>query len=100
MSVSSPDNGRRVAAAYEWAASLIALARGAVADGADADLAPIRPAIRDLCSVLKSLPKEDAAEWLARLVELQFELARLGHEVVVRAHNSDGSQAVSGEPGE
>ena len=37
-----------------------------IADGVDVDLTPIRPAIRDLCDMLRSMPKHDAAEWLTR----------------------------------
>jgi hypothetical protein len=78
------EDGRPVESAYGWVASLIALARDLTAVGADFDLAPIRPAIRDLCDLLKSLPKEAATLWLVRLVELQHELASLGHELAER----------------
>lgn len=90
----------KVAAAYESAARQIARARTLMADGVEVDLAPIRPAIRDLCEMLKSMPKQDAAEWLARLVELQHELARLGQEFARRAGTTDGSGDIPGEPGE
>lgn len=93
-------NGPGVAAAYDSVIDLIAMARALVAAGAEVDLAPIRPAIRDLCDRLKAMPKKDAAEWLARLVELQRELARLGQEFAERGRNGDRSSAVSEEPGE
>ena len=93
------EHSRRVEAAYSWAASLIALARDLISVGADVDLAPIRPAIRDLCDLLKSLPKDDAAVWLVRLVELQHELASLGHELAERERTGGGSRAILGEPG-
>jgi hypothetical protein len=91
---------RRIAAAYECAAAQIALARALVANSVEVDLAPIRPAIRDLCDVLKSMPKKEAAEWLAQLIELQHELARLGQEFVARAGSGQASRAVLGEPDE
>ena len=99
MISSSPTKGK-VAAAYDSAARQIARARALVADCVEVDLAPIRPAIRDLCDMLKSMPKQDAAEWLARLVELQRELARLGQEFARRAGTTDGSEHIPGEPGE
>jgi hypothetical protein len=75
-------------------------ARALVANGAEVDLAPIRPAIRDLCDILKSMPKNEAAEWLVQLIELQHELARLGQEFVARAGSRQGSRAIIGEPDE
>lgn len=95
-----PENGRAVAAAYDCASRQIARARALVADGVDVDLTPIRPAIRDLCDMLRSMPKKDAAEWLTRLIELQHELARLGQECARRAGAANGSRDVSGGPGE
>ena len=95
-----PGKGRAVAAAYECASRQIARARALVADGVDADLAPIRPAIRDLCDMLRSMPKHAAAEWLTRLIELQHELARLGQECARRAGTTNGSRDVTGGPGE
>ena len=56
------EHSRRVEAAYSWAASLIALARDLISVGADVDLAPIRPAIRDLCDLLKSAGREQSWE--------------------------------------
>ena len=50
--------------------------------------------------MLKSMPKKDAAEWLARLVELQHELARLGQEFVRPAGTTNRSGDTPGEPGE
>lgn len=97
MTAPTTDSGRSIAAAYECAAGKIALARALVANGAEVDLAPIRPAIRDLCDILKSRPKNESAEWLARLIELQQELARLGQEFVARAGSGQGSQAIPGE---
>lgn len=94
------EHSRRVEAAYSWAASLIALARDLVAAGADVELAPIRPAIRDLCDLLKSLPKDDAAVWLLGLVELQHELASLGRALARRGRTDGGSREILGEPGE
>jgi hypothetical protein len=94
----SEADGRRIEAAYSCAASLIALARDLTAVGAEVDLAPIRPAIRDLCDLLKSLPKDAAAVWLVRLVGLQHELASLGHQLAERANG--GSRNILGEPGE
>lgn len=100
MTASAPGSRRTIATAYECAAGHIALARALVANGAEVDLAPIRPAIRDLCDVLKSLPKNEAAEWLAQLIELQHELARLGQEFVARAGTCQGSRDVIGDPNE
>jgi uncharacterized protein HemX len=96
----SDEDNRRIEAAYSWAVSMIALARELIAGGGDVDLAPIRPAIRDLCALLKSLPKDDADGWLARLVGLQHELASLGRELAERERTSGGSPAILGEPGE
>jgi hypothetical protein len=96
----SDEHSRRAEAAYSWAASLIGLARDLIAVGADVDLAPIRPAIRDLCDLLKSLPKDDASVWLVRLVELQHELATLGHKLAERERTGGGSQAILKEPWE
>lgn len=73
------EHSRRVEAAYSWAASLIALARDLIAVGADVELAPIRPAIRDLCDLLKSLPKDDAAVWPNLNSELRTDWQR--HDV-------------------
>ena len=95
-----PGNGRAVAAAYECASRQIARARALVADGVEVDLTPIRPAIRDLCDMLRSMPKHDAAEWLTRLIELQHELARLGQDCARRGGTADGSRDVTGGPGE
>jgi hypothetical protein len=100
VTASAPNSRTRIAAAYECAAGQIELARTLVANGAEVDLAPIRPAIRDLCDVLKSIPKNEAAEWLAQLIELQHELARLGQEFVARAGNGQGPRVVIGEPDE
>jgi hypothetical protein len=100
VTASAPGGRRKIEAAYECAAGRIALARALVESGAEVDLAPIRPAIRELCEVVKSMPKNDAAEWLAQLIELQHELARLGREFVARAGNGQGPQAVIGEPDE
>lgn len=100
MITPSPGNGRAVAAAYECASRQIARARALVADGVDADLTPIRPAIRDLCDMLRSMPKNDAAEWLTRLIELQHELARLGQECARRGGTNNGSRDVTRGPGE
>jgi hypothetical protein len=99
MITSSPAKAE-VAAAYDAAAGQIARARALVADGVEVDLTPIRPAIRDLCDMLKSMPKHESAKWLARLVELQHELARLGQEFARRAGTIDGSGRIPGEPGE
>jgi hypothetical protein len=90
------EDGRPSESAYGWVVSLIALARDLTAVGADVDLAPIRPAIRDLCDLLKSLPKDDAAVWLVRLVDLQHELASLGHELAERERTGGGSRAILG----
>ncbi len=95
-----PENGRAVAAAYDCASRQIARARALVADGVDVDLTPIRPAIRELCDMLRSLPKNDAAEWLTRLIELQHELARLGQECARRGGTTSGSRDVTRGPGE
>lgn len=100
MTTPPPGNGRAVAAAYECASRQIARARALVAGGVDADLTPIRPAIRDLCDMLRSMPKNDAAEWLTRLIELQHELARLGQECARRGGTTSGSRDVTRGPGE
>jgi hypothetical protein len=84
MTASSADPHRQVAAAYAWASGLIRLATRLVTDGVDVDLAPIRPAIRELCEVVATLPKADAADWLVRLVALQHQLAALGQELAAR----------------
>jgi hypothetical protein len=100
VTASAPSSRRTIATAYECASGQIALARALVANGAEVDLAPIRPAIRDLCDILKSMPKNEAAEWLVQLIELQHELARLGQEFVARAGSRQGSRAIIGEPDE
>lgn len=78
------DRQEGVAAAYTWAAGLITVARSLVTDGVDVDLSPIRPAIRELCQEVAALPKVEAADWFARLVELQRQLAALGQELAAR----------------
>jgi hypothetical protein len=90
MTKSAPREEEPVAAAYRWAAGLVALARKLIAEGGEVDLTPIRPAIRDLCEGVRSLPKNEASVWLARLVELQHELARLGNELAERDRGSVG----------
>jgi hypothetical protein len=81
------DAQNRTAAAYDWAAGLVALARRLVADGVDVDLSPIRPAVRELCDAVAALPKAEAAEWLVRLSALHHQLAELGRELAARQGN-------------
>ena len=78
------DGGQRAAAAYEWAASLIGLARRLIADGVEVDISPIRPAIQELCGVIKELAPEQAKEWVTHLLDLQHELALLGSDLADR----------------
>lgn len=83
------DGEQRAAAAYEWAASLIGLARRLIADRVEVDVSPIRPAIQVLCGVIKELPPDQAKEWVTHLLDLQHELASLGHDFAVRQRDDD-----------
>ncbi len=85
----------RAAAAYEWAAGLVGLARRLIADGTDVDLTPIRPAIQELCGALRQLPAVQAREWVNHLLELQRELAALGHDLAVRRQDAPESDGAS-----
>lgn len=97
MTASSAGNGGNgVAVAYARVAHEIAVARALVAGGSDVDLASIRPAIRELCEVLRSMPKSEAEAWSVRLIELQHDLTRLGQEFVQRGRNRDGARASTG----
>lgn len=84
MMTTSQEEEGPVGAAYTWAAGLVALARKLISDGVEVDLSPIRPAVRELCDIIKTLPPEESSLWLARLVDLQRELAALGHQMAVR----------------
>ena len=64
----SERNQEYAASAYAWAVDRIELARRLVDAGNDVDLAPIRPAVRELCEIVKLLPTTEAACWLVRLV--------------------------------
>jgi hypothetical protein len=92
----NPDPEQRAAAAYEWAANLIGLARRLIADGVDVDVSPIRPAIQELCDLIKQLPPAQANEWVVHLLDLQHELAALGRDFSVR----EPDNGVSGPQGE
>lgn len=75
---------RQVASAYEWAAGLILLGRQLLDEGVDVDLAPVQPAVRDLCEAIRQLSGEQAKAWLPRLVGLQHELTQLGRDLAQR----------------
>lgn len=89
-----PEPEVRAVAAYESAATLIGRARRRLADGTDVDLSPIRPAIQDLCRTIKELPSKQAAVWVIHLLDLQHDLAALGHDLAIcrqqRLENSGG----------
>ena len=84
MTTTPRDEESRVVAAYTWATGLVVLARKLIADGVEVDLSPIRPAIRELCDIVRTLPPSKSADWLARLLDLQRELAALGQEMAAR----------------
>lgn len=89
MTTTMNDCDSRVAAAYDWAAGLVGLARRLVGDGVDVDLGPIRPAVQSLCETLKSLPRREAAVWLKRLIDLQQDMAALSRDLS-RSARRDG----------
>ncbi|QLH38669.1 MAG: hypothetical protein HWD60_06600 [Defluviicoccus sp.] len=93
----------RAVAAYESAATLIGRARRRLADGTDVDLSPIRPAIQDLCRTIKELPSKQAAVWVTHLLDLQHDLAALGHDLAVcrqqRLENSGGKVSEADDTG-
>ncbi|MBK8174447.1 MAG: hypothetical protein IPK66_03940 [Rhodospirillales bacterium] len=93
-------SSERVIKAYKWAAGLIALARDLVDKNIDVDLAPVRPAVRDLCATIKTLSKGEAADWLPRLVDLQRDLSSLGLELATRksGNDADATTEVSPQP--
>jgi hypothetical protein len=100
MSAAPTCGEERAAQAYEWAANLIGLARRLIADGVqDVDLSPIRPAIQDLCTVIKELPPVQAREWVTHLIDLQHELAALSHDMAVQRGEGGGTEPQEEGPG-
>lgn len=64
--------------AFNWAAGLIVIAKRLVAERrADIDLAPIAPAIKEVCALAVDLPPDRAEKWIDRLIILQQDLTLL-----------------------
>ena len=68
--------------AFDWAAGLIVIAKRLVAQRrSDIDLAPIGPAIREVCALAVELPPDRAEKWIDRLIILQQDLALLSEDL-------------------